>query len=57
VPCLPLRPTVSVIVRPILGRFRGTFERDLIEQSAAERLAKAAGIAGLLWLAIWWAVS
>jgi hypothetical protein len=48
---------VSPITRPVLGRFRDVIERDLIEQSAAERVAKAALIAGLLWLAIWWALS
>jgi hypothetical protein len=46
-----------MIARPILGRLRGFFERDLIEQSVTERLAKAAFAAGLLWLAIWWALS
>jgi hypothetical protein len=48
---------VSVIARPILSRLRVVLERDLIEQSVVERLAKAAFAAGLLWLAIWWAWS
>ena len=30
---------------------------DLLEQSVAERLVKATVAAGLLWLAIWWALS
>ena len=48
---------MSVIAQPILCRLRVVLERDLIEQSIAERLAKAAFAAGLLWLAIWWALS
>ncbi len=43
---LPYSPTVSSFLRPIFGYFRGSFERDLIEQSAAERLVKAASVAG-----------
>jgi hypothetical protein len=43
--------------RPVIGRLRGVLERDLIEQSAAERLVRAVFAAGLLWLAIWWALS
>jgi hypothetical protein len=31
--------------------------RSLLEQSVAERLAWAVIAAGLLWLAIWWALS
>jgi hypothetical protein len=54
---LPVRTTVSVIARSILLRLRGPFERDLVEQSVAERLAKAALAVGLLWLAIWWALT
>ena len=56
-PHLPRSPSVSPITRPVLGRFRDVIERDLIEQSVAERVAKAALIAGLLWVAIWWALS
>jgi hypothetical protein len=48
---------VSVTARPVVGRLRGVLERDLIAQSAAERLVKALFAAGLLWLAIWWALS
>lgn len=48
---------MSVTARPIFGRLRGVLERDLLEQSAAERLVKALLAAGLLWLAIWWALS
>lgn len=36
---------------------RAFFERDLIEQGAGERLARAAFLSGLLWLAIWWATA
>jgi hypothetical protein len=43
--------------RPVIGRLRGVLERDLIAQSAAERLVKALFAAGLLWLAIWWALA
>ncbi len=56
-PRLPLRATVSVIARPVLGRLRAVLERDLVEQSVAERLAKAVFVVGLLWVAIWWALS
>jgi len=37
--------------------FRGFLQRGLLEQSIAERLVWAAIAAGLLWLAIWWALS
>ena len=56
-PRLPPRTPVSVTARPVIGRLRGVLERDLIAQSAAERLVKALFAAGLLWLAIWWALS
>jgi hypothetical protein len=46
-----------VTPRTVIGRLRGVVERDLIAQSAAERLVKALLAAGLLWLAIWWALS
>jgi hypothetical protein len=45
--------TVGLGFRP----FRGFLQHDLLEQSVAERLAWAAIAAGLLWLAIWWALS
>jgi hypothetical protein len=48
---------VSVTPRPVIGRLRGALERDLIAQSAAERLLRALFASGLLWLAIWWALS
>jgi hypothetical protein len=48
---------VSVLAGPVVRRLRTVLERDLIEQSVAERLAKAAFASGLLWLAIWWALS
>jgi hypothetical protein len=57
VPRLPPRTPVSMTIRPIVGRFRGVLERDLIQQSAAERLVRALFAAGLLWVAIWWALS
>lgn len=56
-PGLPRRSAVIVIAQPILARVRGVLERNLIEQSAAERVVKAGFVAGLLWLAIWWALS
>jgi hypothetical protein len=40
-----------------LRPFRGFLRRGLLEQSVAERLVKAAIAVGLLWLAIWWALS
>jgi hypothetical protein len=36
---------------------RTLLDRDLIEQSAIERLARAAFVSGLLWVAIAWALS
>ena len=54
---LPVGTTVSMIARPILHRLRAVLERDLIEQSVAQRLTKAAFAACLLWLAIWWALA
>jgi hypothetical protein len=48
---------VKVKRRLFFGRFRSVFERDLIEQSAGERLVMAAFAVSLLWLAIWWASS
>jgi hypothetical protein len=46
-----------VIARPSFRALRSFVERDLLEQSVAERLAKAAIAACFLWLAIWWALS
>jgi hypothetical protein len=43
--------------RANLRPLRGFLWRGLLEQSVAERLAWAAFVAGLLWLAIWWALS
>ena len=42
---------------PVLGRLHNMVDRGLLEQSAAERLARAAVAAVLLWLAIYWALS
>jgi hypothetical protein len=46
-----------VIGGPNFRFFRGVLDRDLLEQSVAERLALAVIAAGCLWLAIWWALS
>jgi hypothetical protein len=46
-----------VIARPGFRSLRISLQRGLLEQSIAERLAWAAIAAGLLWLAIWWALS
>lgn len=54
-PRLPLGTAVSALER--LGPIRGWFERDLLEQSITERLARAGFVAILLWLAIYWALS
>jgi len=54
---LPRRKPVNVKARQTRGRLRCIFERDLFEQSAGERLVKALFPVGLLWLAIWWALS
>ena len=54
-PCLPFRTAMSSFLGAITGRLRGLTDRDLIEQSVIERLAKAAFAAGLLWAAIAWA--
>lgn len=54
---VPNRAAASVTARPSLRPLRGFFQHDLLEQSVAERLAWAAIAAGLLWLAIWWALS
>jgi hypothetical protein len=53
---LPQRGATGVIVRPSLRALRSFVDRDLLEQSIAERLAKAVIAACFLWLAIWWAL-
>jgi|GEM_PF-6569207 len=55
--CVPHRAAASMIVGPSVRTLRGFLHRGLLEQSVAERLARAAIAAGLLWLAIWWALS
>jgi hypothetical protein len=57
VPGLPLGTAVSVPERIALGRVRDLLERDMLEQSVTERLARAAFATFLLWLAIYWALS
>ena len=42
---------------PRFRPLRGFLQRGLPEQSVVERLTWAAFVAGLLWLAIWWALS
>ena len=54
---LPLRSPVRRFARGVLGQFRAAVARDLIEQGVVERLARAALAVGLLWVAIWWALS
>jgi len=54
---LPDWAAASVITRPGFHPLRVSLQRDLLEQSVAERLAKAAIVVALLWLAIWWALS
>ena len=56
-PRLPDRAAASVIARPGFRPLRISLHRGLLEQSVAERLAKAAIAVALLWLAIWWALS
>ena len=56
-PSLPLGTAVSVPERVVLGRVRDLLERDMLEQSVTERLARAAFATFLLWLAIYWALS
>ncbi len=56
-PGLPLGRAVSVPERVLFGRVRDLLGRDLLEQSVTERLARAAFVAALLWLAIYWALS
>jgi hypothetical protein len=54
---LSFRTPVIATARVMVGHLRGFFGRDLIEQSAIERLARAVLVAGLLWVAIAWALS
>ena len=56
-PRLPLSTAVSAPERVLLDRVRDLWERDLLEQSVAERLVRAGCAAALLWLAICWALS
>jgi hypothetical protein len=57
-PGLSFGPAVSPPAVSGHGRVRrAVFDRDLLEQSVAERLARAAIPAFLLWLAIYWALS
>lgn len=56
-PRLPPGTTVIPTAHRIRGCLRFALERDPIEHSIAERLAKAAVAASLLWVAIWWALS
>ena len=51
-PGLPFGPAVSVAEGVVLGHVRDLLERDLLEQSVTERLARSAFAAALLWLAI-----
>jgi len=54
---LPFRSPVRRFPRGVLAQFRAALARDLIEQGVAERLARAVLAVGLLWVAIWWALS
>ena len=56
-PRLSLSTEVRAPERVLLGRVRDLWERDLLEQSVAERLVRAGCAAALLWLAICWALS
>lgn len=56
-PCLPRGTPVNAAGWVLLGRCRAVLGRDLLEQSVAERLARAAIFVVLLWLAIGWAWS
>ena len=47
----------DAIARAILRPLTRPFRRGLLEQSVVERLTWAVFVAGLLWLAIWWALS
>ena len=56
-PRLSLSTEVRAPERVLLDRVRDLWERDLLEQSVAERLVRAGCAAALLWLAICWALS
>jgi hypothetical protein len=56
-PGLPRGAKVIPTAGRVIGCLRVAFERDALEQSIAERLAKALIAASLLWVAIWWALS
>jgi hypothetical protein len=53
---LPAWAAASVIARPSFQPLASFLQRGLLEQSVVERLALALIAAGLLWLAIWWAL-
>jgi len=48
---------MSARARGVLDFVRGGLARDSLEQSTAERLARTAVAVGLLWVAIYWALS
>jgi hypothetical protein len=54
---VPLDTAVRTPEGVVLNRLRDLYERDPLEQSVTERLAKAGSVATLLWLAIYWALS
>jgi hypothetical protein len=54
---LPFRTPVIATAQVMVGHLREFFGRDLIEQSAIERLSRAVFVASLLWVAIAWALS
>ena len=54
---LSFRTPVIAIAQVMVGHLREFLGRDLIEQSAIERLVRAACVAGFLWIAIAWALS
>ena len=56
-PRLSLSTEVRAPECVLLDRVRDLWERDLLEQSVAERLVRAGCAAALLWLAICWALS
>jgi hypothetical protein len=54
---LPFHTPVIAIAQVMVGHLREFLGRDLIEQSAIERFARAVFVAGFLWVAIAWALS
>jgi hypothetical protein len=56
VPRLPPNASVIGLGRSVLGVVPRFFDRDLLEQSVTERLARAVFVIGLLWLAVYWAL-